>query len=498
MSVPLSRRLCGLAANPALPADLLDRLIAVADDEACLELADRDGLSPSQRRTLAVRGGTHTVIRLARRGLVAAADVDRADPPVALTLLDVGGAPGSWAYAMSGHPDPSVRAGVAAADHVPVDVLRALADDPDTAVVAEAAQSRAMPADVIGRLVRHPHVAVRRAVAANETTPAPLLAALGAEGALPTARFCFGCDGTADPPAGSRCHGGHEDALANLQYALVVNPATPSDVVAVHLDHPATWVRWAVAERQDLPAEVYRRLALDRIPSVRGAVAANPAIGESLIRLMAGDDNDEVRRRLAHNPNVPLDVLAAIAPVTSIGATLLPRIAAATPDEITQLARSPVAAVRMLLAERPDLPAAIVNLLAEDPDAKVLKSLAPNPTLTEQQLRTMVAGHGARVIARVARNATCSPGLLYDLAAHVPAVQKAYRVIASHPNANAATLMLCLLDQQARPVAARHPALPAATIAELLDDPDGRVAEAAAANPSLPRAAMQILLGAGG
>jgi hypothetical protein len=37
---------------------------------------------------------------------------------------------------------------------------------------------------------------------------------------------------------------------------------------------------------------------------------------------------------------------------------------------------------------------------------------------------------------------------------------------------------------------ARHPALPAATIAELVDDSDGHVAEAAAANPSLPRPAM--------
>jgi hypothetical protein len=37
-SVPHSRRPCCLAANPALPADLLDRLIAVADDVVCLDV----------------------------------------------------------------------------------------------------------------------------------------------------------------------------------------------------------------------------------------------------------------------------------------------------------------------------------------------------------------------------------------------------------------------------------------------------------------------------
>jgi hypothetical protein len=90
------------------------------------------------------------------------------------------------------------------------------------------------------------------------------------------------------------------------------------------------------------------------------------------------------------------------------------------------------------------------------------------------------ARHGIRVVVQVARNPICGPGLLYDLVTHVPPVQKAYRVVAAHPNADAATLLRCLRDDQARPVAARHPALPAA------------------ANPSLPRAAIGALLTAGG
>ncbi|WP_203904035.1 hypothetical protein [Virgisporangium aliadipatigenens] len=351
-----------------------------------------------------------------------------------------------------------------------------------------------MPAEVVMRLARHPHLAVRRGVAGNEAAPASLLAALGTDGTLPPARLCYGCDASADPPPGMCCRGRHEGALVDLRYALVANPTTPPQTVAGWVEEPAMWVRWAVAERQDLPPEVYRRLAGDPVPGVRGEAAANPTVTESLIRVMASDDTNDVRRRLAHNPRVPLDVLAEIAPITRIGPALLPRIAAAGPAEVAQMARSPVAAVRMLLAARPDLPPEVVNLLAEDPDAKVLKSLAPNPALTEAQLRTMVARHGSRVVVRVAHNPTCSPGLLHELATHVPPVQKAYRIIAAHPHADAATLTLCLADHQGRPVAARHPTLPAATIIKLLDDPDERVAEAAAANPSLPRPAMETLL----
>jgi hypothetical protein len=106
----------------------------------------------------------------------------------------------------------------------------------------------------------------------------------------------------------------------------------------------------------------------------------------------------------------------------------------------------------------------------------------------------MVTRHGVRVIAAVARNPACSPQLLHDLATHTPPVQKAMRAIAAHPGTYPATLLRCLHDRQARPIAAGHPALPAATIIELLNYPDQRVIQAAAANPSLPHPAMQHLL----
>jgi uncharacterized protein YneF (UPF0154 family) len=226
---------------------------------------------------------------------------------------------------------------------------------------------------------------------------------------------------------------------------------------------------------------------------VRSTLAENPAIDEGLIRVLAVDRGNDVQRRLAHHARVPLDVLDRLADATRIGPTLLPRIASATPQEVEESAVSRNPTMRMLLAHRRDLPAPIRDTLAADPDAKVVKSIAPHPGLSEARLRAMVAQHGARVVARVAANPDASPELLVELARHEPPVQKVFREIARHRNATAAALLACLADHRARPVAARHSALPPSVIAELVDDENWEVAEAAAANPSLPHTAMSRL-----
>lgn len=97
----------------------------------------------------------------------------------------------------------------------------------------------------------------------------------------------------------------------------------------------------------------------------------------------------------------------------------------------------------------------------------------------------------------MATNPAASPALLEDLARHEPPVQKAFREIARHPNATAPSLLACLTDDQARPIAAGHPALPPHVMVELLSDDNWQVAEAAAANPSLPQAVMPELIPAG-
>lgn len=94
----------------------------------------------------------------------------------------------------------------------------------------------------------------------------------------------------------------------------------------------------------------------------------------------------------------------------------------------------------------------------------------------------------------VAANPEAAPALLEALTRHEPPARKAFREVARHRHATGPALRNCLADKQARPLAARHPALPPHVITELLTDPDGQVAEAAAANPSLPLAVMSDLV----
>ncbi|MFF8729332.1 hypothetical protein ACF073_22945 [Streptomyces sp. NPDC015171] len=497
--------LCGLAANPALTSETVDRLIAVADDDIATDLAGRADLSRSQAVALAARVQGSAAL-LAYEGRLTAADIDPgAQPDAALALLDGGTGPAEWARLLAVDPARERREKLAACPRLPSDVVETLAADPEVSVVAELA--RWATPHTAARLAGHPHAEVRLAVAANEATPPAVLASLVTGEGLPAPRRCLVCDQERPPfvhdpecprldcelPPGAACDGSHESTVHGIREAALRNPATPTRAVVAFADHPSALLRWALATRPDLPPHVCEQLASDPVPGVRGDLAGNPAIHDGLIRVLADDPDPDVRRALAHHPGIPLDVLAGLARTTRIGATLLPRIAVASPDEVAALATSTDPVTRMLVARRRDLPPGPRDRLADDPDAKVAKSVAGHPGLSEARLRTMIDRHGVSVLAQVAANPDAPPALLEDLTRHEPPVHKVFREVARHPRATAPALLACLADRKARPWAAGHPALPPSAIAELLGDGDWRVVEAAAANPSLPPAVVSDL-----
>ncbi|WP_151774138.1 hypothetical protein [Streptomyces abyssomicinicus] len=498
--------LYGLAANAALPSELVDRLTAIADADIAAELAARPDLAHAQALRLASRV-EESAVWLAYAGRLTVADVDPvAQPHAALALLDGGAGSPEWARLLAADPVVERREKLAACPALPPDVVETLAADPDVRVVAELALWTTP--EVAARLAGHPHAEVRRAVAANEATPPAVLAALLTGQGLPPARRCLVCDREETPfvhdphcsrldcdlEPGASCDGSHESTVHDTRQAALRNPATPTEAVVGFVDHPSLLLRWALAARPGLPSRVCEQLAADPSPGVRADLAGNPAIDDDLMRVLAGDPGHDVRRRLAHNPQVPLDVLTRLAGSARMGDTLVPRIAAASPDEVEELAQSPDPAVRMLVARRRDLPPATRDALAADPDAKVVKSVAPHPGLSEAQLRAMADRHGVRVVAKIAANPDATPALLEDLTRHGPSVRKALREVARHPRATAPALLACLADRRARPMAARHPALPPSVVVELLTDTDGQVVAAAASNPSLPLATMSDLV----
>ncbi|MGA4956441.1 hypothetical protein [Streptomyces lavendulocolor] len=498
--------LCGLAENPALPAELVDRLIAVADTDVADVLARRADLTHDQAVALVARV-EESGVPLAYGGHLTAADIDPVTrPDAALALLDRGAGAPWWARLLVAGPVVARRERLAACPDLPSDVVDALATDPELGVVAELAlwtTSR-----WTAGLAAHPHAEVRRAVAANEAAPAAVLAALVTGDGLPPLRRCPACDRGEGPPVhdprgplphgdllpGASCDGSHESAVHDIRLAALQNPATPVHAVATLADHPSRLLRQALAARPDLPADVCRRLVADPVAGVRAELAANAVLDDTLVGVPAADRDPAVRRAAAQNPRVPLDVLDRLADTVRLPAEPLPRIAAASPAEVGELARSGNPAVRMLVAQRRDLPADVRDMLAADPDAKVVASVAGHPGLAEARLRAMVRRHGNQVAAAVAANPDASPALLEDLAGRRPPVRKALREIARHRHATAAALLPCLEDARTRPVAAAHPALPPPLVAALLTDADRQTASSAAANPSLPPSAMSRLL----
>ncbi|WP_031080161.1 hypothetical protein [Streptomyces sp. NRRL S-118] len=497
----------GLAANPALPSGLVDRLIATADADAASYLADQADLSPVQAVALAHRFGDEVAVHLAYAGRLPAADVDPgAWPRAALALLDTGAGRPEWARRFAADPDAGLREKLAACPGLPPDVLESLAGDADTGVVTELGLWTTVPATA-ALLARHPHAEVRRAVATNtRTPPAELVALLTGEG-LPPARWCSVCEQEEIPfvhepycplpdcalRPGASCDGSHASTVHETRRFALRNPMTPVEAAAGFVRHPSPLLRRELAARPDLPPGACELLAADPDPGVRSGLAGNPAIGEALIRTLAADGGHDVQRRLAHHPRIPWDVLARVARTTRIGPVLLPGVAAASAAEVGELAASADPLLRMLVAERRDLPPAVREALAADPDAKVAKAVAPHPGLPGEVLRAMVRRHGDQVAARVAANPDAPPGLLERLARQERPPRKALREIARHPRATAAALTACLADPRARPLAAAHPALPPQVVAELLADDDPQVGAAAAANPSLPPAEMARL-----
>ncbi|MFF4444071.1 hypothetical protein [Streptomyces sp. NPDC001502] len=446
----MNHLLCGLAANPALPPELVDRLLTLAlkeagaepecerdyADELLRDLAGRTDLRRDQVRALAAYE-EGTAVSLAYHGTLTAADLDPVSTPyAAVALIDEGRGHPEWPRLLAAHPDSGIRWKLASCPGLPPDVVDLLAADPDVEVVVEVALCTDSP--VTARLALHPDPRVRCAVASNH--------------------------------------------------------ATPLEAVVALAEDPELTLRWALSERTDLPQALYARLAADPLPGVRAAYARNPGIGQELIRVLAADPENQVRRAVAEHPHVPLDLLTELVVGDRAAWNALPRIAAATPAELTELAGSRHAAVRMLVARRRDLPPHLRDALAVDPAAAVARAVAPHPGLPEELLRSMVARHGAQVLAAVAANPDASGPLLEYLTQHRPGVRSVFKEVAKHPHATGPALLACLADRTSRPLAAAHPALPPEAITGLLADEDRWVAEEAAGNPSLPRAVMVELM----
>lgn len=429
-----------LARNPALPSALVDRMIGLADAMVCLEIAGRDDLTPEQVRSLLALDDSTVVSVLLEKGRVEPADVSLANPSVALVVAGRPDADPAVVRALAAHPDSEVRARLPEwAAALPPDVIDLLAHDPDDEVVAELVIFHALPSDLAAALSGHPSFAVRRALAVSKHTPPQVLTALSAE-ADDDMAYALACNPAtpAATAASLMAHPSAHNALARrtdlpaavyeqladdprVGHWLATNPAVPLPLLRKFATSPVLHnpsipldllvelagttrigptllpriksastaelrelassttmqARMLVAEREDLPADLFAQLLADPDPGVAKAVVTHPSLTAEQLRELVERHGPRLYPRAARNPVCPPELLHQMA-----------WNAASVQKAYREIAQHPNASAETLLlclqdrearrfaAEHPNLPPdKIVELLTHE------ESAASNPSL---------------------------------------------------------------------------------------------------------------------
>ncbi|KHD73319.1 hypothetical protein MB27_35475 [Actinoplanes utahensis] len=402
-------RLHGLARNPALPV------------EALLRLAADDRLDIEDLTTFPAAPG--------RRGFTDAA-------------FD----------ALAAHPDPQLREALARSSGATGAQRARLVGDLSIAVLHAVIEGPAdrwadpLPTWAYRRLADHPEPVVRDMLTYLPGTPRDVIVALAR-----------------DP------HPRIADAARALLRHTPAQPATMGRDQAVSFaESTSPWNRAQAAADPELPAAWVGVLATDPEPQVRLAVSMRPGLTEE--------------QRAA----IPVE----IGPELPVPAWVL----AAGPDELRRCARSAHIGLRRSAACHPELPADLIAALAADTDPTVRLLLCEHQPAAPPDLllRTHLESDDDDLLRHPTFPCT-------GLARLASSPEPRARALARYDDAAPAPLIDQLShdpDPAVRAAVADDPRLPERRILELLDDP--ATATPAAANPQLPRPAMTALLTAAG
>lgn len=151
---------------------------------------------------------------------------------------------------------------------------------------------------------------------------------------------------------------------------------------------------------------------------------------------------------------------------------------------------------RLRAARSSDIPA-VLRHLADDPEISVRQAVAENPATPPGTLDQMARAPAESVRWYVAANPSTPPGTVELLASDSNSNVRI--AVAGRPDCPPATLaQLAQTGGLVRRVVAGHRNTPPGVLGCLLQDKDPFVAQQAAANPSLPRAALAMYQLAGG
>ncbi|MGW2050551.1 hypothetical protein ACWCPF_36055 [Streptomyces sp. NPDC001858] len=503
-----TRRLAGLALNPATPQEVLLRLLAEAPLAVRMVLC-RDRILPPAVVDAVIAHPDHRTRSFFARN-------PQADPAQRARLLDdphwfvrahLAQGPGLFhdgpplpddaivhminnyeqeyldssfhrqisaglRRSMHTHPDPKVRAWGVGWEWtwLPAETQAALLTDPDDEVRSSAQQHllREDPVWVESTLPDHP---------CHGRTHLLMY------GALSRAVV----DGVLTAPAGPQD-----------RWLIARNPTLPPDVVRLLSADPDPEVRTRIAGRVDLGPAERGALAADPVPDIRRAVARHPDLGLAERRALATDPDPDVRLAVSVHPAWSEEERAGIDyTVPSDGCFHVhpEPLTPPDPEAVRRDALSGHPLLRRNAARVHTLPADLVARLAVDEDLGVRVLLALNhpdapPALLLRSFLEYTGDERDRLLTR--------PDFPTDrLAAHADDEDPAVRALAARdPEVPPAAVARLTRDPDAavRAAFARHPNLPQSRLAELLDDEE--LVHHAAANPALPAPTIRALASA--
>ncbi|MFH9084920.1 hypothetical protein [Streptomyces sp. NPDC017673] len=268
---------------------------------------------------------------------------------------------------------------------------------------------------------------------------------------------------------------------------IALNPTLPADAVALLAADPDPEVRERIAGRGDLRPAERRALVCDPAPDVRRAVARHPDLGPEERRTLAADPDPEVRLAVSVHPAFSEEERARIdyrapldRPFCFHPAPRVPR----DPADVRRDALSGHPLLRRRAAREHTLPAGLVARLAEDDDLGVRVLLAQNhPDAPAALLLRGFLEYSGPERERLPTLPNFPRTGLAPLADHADPRVRA--LVARDPDTEPAVVERLTHDPDpaVRAALARHPSLPSPRLTELLADPE--FAHAAAANPAL-------------
>ncbi|WP_430790922.1 hypothetical protein [Actinoplanes sp. G11-F43] len=391
----------GLARNPALPAEALRRLAttgpldrweltarAVWDDEAFDVLAGHP--DPEVREALAQSPGATGAQRARLIG----------DLSIRVLHAVLEGPPSRWAdplpdwayHRLAGHPEPVVRDMLTFLPGVPGDVVARLARDPQPGIAAAAQalldRESAKPDTPDREHVTHAETGQRHAGRDRlgpdhvvRAGPARERAVEMASGAAPWDRAIAAADPelpdawvtalAADPSPQVRLAVSMRPGLTEEQRAAIDHP-TPAETPILD---------WVLAAG---PTEL-RECAGSRHPALRRSAACHPDLPADLVAALAEDDDITVRLRLCeHRTDLPGELLVQVH--LAVPDSDLPRHPAFPGTGLARHASSTDPRARALARLDPDAPEALIERLSHDPDMSVRASVADDHRLPVPRL----------------------------------------------------------------------------------------------------------------